>query len=714
MPDFERTVPKIEISGLELPPESITPRHMGDNAASSSGSNLRSSFIGMGFSPSVVDKVIEEKGEADVDLLLETLLAYSVSELGCLALEKPQSDSSESVDVLFSDTKDETAVDSYAKEELQKPYSESSDSLDSLFGDDKDANCSPNILGLEPPKEDPEVLSEVIDNSRTSLIRMNFSLEEINFAIDKLGEDAPISELVDFIFAAQIAKDQGPDTRHADEERNEETCTESLFGTMDKTLHLLKVGFSENQISAAIEKCGTDAPISELADSICADEIIGTCNYKNKNCMTSFVEVKTEDFTPGRDSQYRDFDLDRYKGKRPKEEYIDGLSSFKKPKQEYDEYSSSALDPSWLQARKRESLIPIPRRVIGHKGGREGGFVSPQLSKPMSCRSVDQAVAKPPYFFYGNVINLSQDCWTKISQFMYALEPEFVNTHYFSALSRKEGYVHNLPSENRFHILPKPSMTIEEAIPHTKRWWPSWDSRKQLSCISSDITGISQLCDRLGKILNDYKGLLSVEKQRDVLHQCRTLNLLWVGHHKLGPVEPEHLEQILGYPLQHTHASGFGLKERLESLKHSFQTDTLGYHLSVLKFLFPEGLTVLSIYSGIGGAEISLHRLGIHLKGVVSVEPCETKRKILSRWWQSSGQIGELEQVEDIQRLTSNKLDSLIKKFGGFDFIICQNPYAYSPNFAADGNSLCGLDFTMFYEFVRVLQRVRSKMERSG
>lgn len=33
-----------------------------NNVASSSGSNQRSSLIGMGFAPSLVDKVIEEKG----------------------------------------------------------------------------------------------------------------------------------------------------------------------------------------------------------------------------------------------------------------------------------------------------------------------------------------------------------------------------------------------------------------------------------------------------------------------------------------------------------------------------------------------------------------------------------------------------------------------------------------------------------------------------
>lgn len=39
-------------------------------------------------------------------------------------------------------------------------------------------------------------------------------------------------------------------------ENPQEASTESLFGTMDKTLRLLEMGFSENRISAAIEKYG--------------------------------------------------------------------------------------------------------------------------------------------------------------------------------------------------------------------------------------------------------------------------------------------------------------------------------------------------------------------------------------------------------------------------------------------------------------------------
>ncbi|KAA8527972.1 hypothetical protein F0562_035159 [Nyssa sinensis] len=752
------TMPKTEVLDFDLPSENMGSRHIGDDVASSSGSNLRSSLIGMGFSPSLVDKAIEEKGEDNVDLLLETLFEYS-------ALQKPESESSDSLDGLFHDSKDELTADIQSKKGLPKTCSESSDSLDGMFGDDKDTSCSHNVATYIHPKEEPDVLDGVNDDKKASLLMMSFSLEEVEFAMDKLGGDAPINELVDFIFAAQIAGDSEKDIddpNHGAAERNEDN-TETLFGTMDKTLRLLEMGFSEHEISTAIDKYGLEVPISELADSIVADQSAGSHVGKVKyesfsmnrsragNSWRSFgrgmgdglnhhyfdaLRVKTEEYSPDDVSQFKDINLaEKYRGKRPKEEYVGGSSYLKRPKEEYvDESSclkrpkveyaddsSSFLGPTWLEARKRDSKftgyqMPAPQRGLHHKAGRLDGFGMANLSKPNSCRSLDRMVAKPPYFFYGNVMNLSHDAWIKISQFLYAIEPEYVNTQFFSALSRKEGYIHNLPIENRFHILPKPPMTIEEAIPYTKKWWPSWDTRKQLSCISSETSGISQLCDRLGRILIDSKGMLSVEQQRDLLHQCRTLNLVWVGNHKLAPIEPEHLECILGYPLHHTQSTDFSLTERLLSLKHCFQTDTLAYHLSVLKSLVPGGLTVLSIYSGIGGAEITLHRLGIHLKAVVSVEPCGIKRKILMQWWQNSGQTGELVQIEDIHRLASSKLDGLIKKFGGFDFIICQNPYSYSSKhskMAADGDNIVGLDFSMFYEFVRVLQRVRSTMERN-
>jgi hypothetical protein len=41
---------------------------------------------------------------------------------------------------------------------------------------------------------------------------------------------------------------------------------------------------------------------------------------------------------------------------------------------------------------------------------------------------------------------------------------------------------------------------------------------------------------------------------------------------------------------------------------------SVGYQLSVLKDMFPNGVNALSLFTGIGGGEVALHRLGIHIK----------------------------------------------------------------------------------------------------
>ena len=183
------------------------------------------------------------------------------------------------------------------------------------------------------------------------------------------------------------------------------------------------------------------------------------------------VDIKTEDCSSSAVPQSRNINLgESCKGKKPKEESFDDFPvslpqvkqsiyeknrKGKRPKQDYVDNTSSFLDPSWLE----EKVDPNITR-----------FEMPRAFKSNSCKSVDKMVAKPPYFFYGNVVNLSYDWWAKISQFLYGIEPEFVNTQFFSALSRKEGYVHNLPAGNRFRILPKYPLPYRDAIPQTKKW----------------------------------------------------------------------------------------------------------------------------------------------------------------------------------------------------------------------------------------------------
>ncbi|KAI4338581.1 hypothetical protein MLD38_023623 [Melastoma candidum] len=272
--------------------------------------------------------------------------------------------------------------------------------------------------------------------------------------------------------------------------------------------------------------------------------------------------------------------------------------------------------------------------------------------------SLNQGVDKRPFFFYGSVVNFSPDSWKKVLQFLLASLPEFVDTRHFSALSRKEGYVHNLPTQSRFHLSLKSPMTIQEAIPSAKKLW---DTRIYVSRISSDLSDVPLLSERAERLLKDSHGILYPEQQRDLLHHCRTKNL-WVGKYKLAPMEPHQLESILGYPSNYTETTESCSSERLGYLKQCFQADTLGYHLSVLKPIFPGGLNLLSLFSGIDG----------------------------------------------VQKLTAKKLKNMTNKFGSFDLIVCQNP-CLAPS---EGNKLSAFDFSQFSEFVRVLQRVRSMMDR--
>ena len=141
----------------------------------------------------------------------------------------------------------------------------------------------------------------------------------------------------------------------------------------------------------------------------------------------------------------------------------------------------------------------------------------------------------------------------------------------------------------------------------------------------------------------------------------------------------------------------------------------MGYHLSVLKHLYPDGISVLSLFSGIGGAEVALHRLGISLKYVVSAEICKENRRLLRLWWEKTQQKGELIEVEDVRNLTNKKLEGLIDVTGGFDLIIGGSPcnnLTGSNRCTRDG--LEGKHSSLFFEFTRIVNIVRHLMCSKG
>ncbi|KAL9665398.1 hypothetical protein QQ045_020818 [Rhodiola kirilowii] len=424
---------------------------------------------------------------------------------------------------------------------------------------------------------------------------------------------------------------------------------------------LVEMGYSEDEILLALKRCGANTPIDELADFIGASQ------------MAQEVDAI---------SAVHDFSLQNNQH----------MSYFHKDKKRKLKVPKNEMREEDLDA------VTLPNPMIG--------FGVPGHSYAYRYRKLPEAATGPPYFYYENVALAPRGVWAKISSFLYEVQPEFVDSAYFCAANRKRGYIHNLPIMNRFPLMPSPPSTIHEALPLTKKWWPTWDKRTKFNCLQTCI-GSAKLTERIRKELEKFDMEPPLRVQQYVLEECRRWNLVWVGKNKVAPLEPDEMEYLLGFPRDHTR--GVSRTDRYKSLGNTFQVDTVAYHLSVLKDMYPNGMNVLSLFSGIGGAEVALHKLGILLKNVVSIEISDINRQILRSWWEQTDQKGTLIEMEDVQQVTSDNLNSWSSKFGGFDLVIGGSP---CNNLAGSNrHSRVGLEGThssLFFQYYRILDHVKS------
>lgn len=241
----------------------------------------------------------------------------------------------------------------------------------------------------------------------------------------------------------------------------------------------------------------------------------------------------------------------------------------KNPSNANDSHKRRKLYNYELQRKKRQTGVfdednqplRLPKPMVG--------FGVPTETCPtFQGRTLSSEAIGPPYFYYENVALAPKGVWETMTRHLFDVEPEFVDSLYFSAAARKRGYIHNLPTENRFPLLPLPPRTIHEALPLTRRWWPAWDSRTKLNCIQSAV-GSAKLTERIRNALEDRVGEPPLAVQNYVLEECRRWNLVWVGLNKVAPLEPDEVEMLLGFPKNHTR--GISRTDRYKALGNSFQ-----------------------------------------------------------------------------------------------------------------------------------------------
>ncbi|KAL3643971.1 hypothetical protein CASFOL_011903 [Castilleja foliolosa] len=430
-----------------------------------------------------------------------------------------------------------------------------------------------------------------------------------------------------------------------------------------KLLALANMGYTVDEASIAMDRCGKEASVSVLTDFILAAQL-----------------AREDDFYLPND------DL--------------------KPKRVFEGSSSKKRKYHDICRKKNviEDAIRLPNPMIGY------GTPSMQLERVH--RTLPETAQGPPYFYYENVALAPKGVWDTISRFLYDIEPEFVDSKYFSATARKRGYVHNLPIKNRFPLVPLPPMTIQQAFPLSKKWWPAWDPRDKLNCIQTAI-GSAKLTERIRSALEPFDGNPPESVQRGILEQCRKWNLVWVGRNKVAPLECDEVEMLLGFPKNHTRGGGISRTDRYKSLGNSFQVDTVAYHLSVLKEMYPNGINMLSLFSGIGGAEVALHRLGVKLKNVVSIEKSKVNRDIVRSWWEQTNQTGNLIDFDDVQAFDARRIEEITSRIGHFDLVVGGSPcnnLAGSNRVSRDG--LEGSESKLFYDYFRIIEEVRSISRR--
>ncbi|XP_058778649.1 DNA (cytosine-5)-methyltransferase DRM2-like [Vicia villosa] len=590
---------ELEIEGFHSPPLTVPygqtagSRSSEENSFAAGPSNTKvfDCFINMGFRPELISKVIQEYGEENQDKLLEEILTY----------QELESCSQQQQQVELDPTSSEYAESSSQQQQQVEPDPTSSEYAASSWDDSSDDDYFYD-------EEMPKSLSEN-DDPLLTLVKMGFNEEEALVALERLGPNSSLVELVDFISAAQVVKSE-----------------DALLPPEDKP----------------------------------------QCNGHTKPRKRSLYEYEV---------------LGRKKPKVLKRTSCD----------EEDESQANHL----------------PNPMVGFG-------IPTDPNSIITYRRLPHDASGPPYFYYENVALTPKGVWQTISRFLYDVEPEYVDSKYFCAAARKRGYIHNLPIANRFPLLPLPPRTILDAFPLWRKWWPSWDPRTKLNCLQT-VHGSARLTQRIRTAVEQLQDFDDPPEnvKKFVLEQCRKWNLVWVGRNKVAPLEPDEVEMLLGFPRNHTRGGGISRTDRFKSLGNSFQVDTVAYHLSVLKEMFPNGINVLSLFSGIGGAEVALHRLGIPLKTVVSVEKSEVNRNIVRSWWEQTNQRGNLIDMDDVQQLDADRLEQLMSTFGAFDLVVGGSPcnnLAGSNRVTRTG--LEGSESALFYDYFRIIDLVKAMAPR--
>eukprot|EP00898_Chlorokybus_atmophyticus_P000122 jgi/Chlat1/110/Chrsp1S03214 len=178
--------------------------------------------------------------------------------------------------------------------------------------------------------------------------------------------------------------------------------------------------------------------------------------------------------------------------------------------------------------------------------------------------------------------------------------------------------------------------TIFDMFPYLRRNWEPWDRRRKFNCITSDI-GSPSVAKAMTHALQT-PGCCLDDKQKKALKEK---NLIWDEcYHKqtLRSLHLPEVEEIMGLPKHYT-VPLFQHKRRTQAIGATFCVPTF------VRLLTPfarkchsstdlkDGVSVLSLFDGIGAAAIILHELKVKIKTYHTSEKDHDLQKVVSKWF---------------------------------------------------------------------------------
>ncbi|KAE8712720.1 hypothetical protein F3Y22_tig00110234pilonHSYRG00049 [Hibiscus syriacus] len=174
---------------------------------------------------------------------------------------------------------------------------------------------------------------------------------------------------------------------------------------------------------------------------------------------------------------------------------------------------------------------------------------------------------------YEHMAFVPVNVWTGISQYLFDVEPEFVDSKHFHATTLKRAIFIILPIKNRFSLILLPPCA--DAFPLTKKMMAFLGSKNKVELF-----------------INMYRKC-----------QIDRMDL-----NKVAPLEPDEAEMLLGFLKNHTRGGGSA------------------------RDMFPSDINVLFLFAGISAAEVAFYCLSISLKTDVQELNDDRLEQLMSRF----------------------------------------------------------------------------------